>query len=50
MPLGRYNRDVIPRCVVNKIWQTFREYDESQYTGFIDIQNEKNDSEATKDI
>ena len=38
-PLGRYNRVVIPRCVVSKIREKYPEVSDSLYTGFIDVQN-----------
>ena len=38
-PLGRYNRVVIPRCVVSRIRHAYPESDSTMYTGFLDIQN-----------
>jgi hypothetical protein len=38
-PLGRYNRVVIPRCVVAQIRQKYPEESESLYTGFLEVQN-----------
>ena len=38
-PLGRYNRVVIPRCVVSKIREKYPEVSDSLYTGFLDVQN-----------
>ena len=35
-PLGRHNRVVLPRCVVEKIRETYPERNADNYTGFIE--------------
>ena len=46
-PLGRYNRFVIPRCVVNQITLKYPKLSEAMYTGFIDVQNDAAHSAST---
>ena len=46
-PLRRYNRFIIPRCVVNQITLKYPELSEAMYTGFIDVQNDAAHSAST---
>ena len=46
-PLGRYNRFVITRCVVNQIRLKYPELSEAMFTGFIDVQIDTAHSAST---
>ena len=40
-PLGKNNRVVLPRCVVEKIREKYPESEEDCYTGFIEATSEQ---------